>query len=129
MWACNSTDQFMEDKSNSLTEHYGALSDDELKHLAITGGFTTIALELLERELQRRGINDVDEYHLQYADHDYLEKAPKKLSIVSENHAIRLLRSCAAFLANALVAFIRVGFLKSLCSLLVKLFTHSTASI
>jgi len=48
---------------------------------------------------------------------------------VSANPVIRILRGCAAFLANALAALIGVGILKSLSSMLVKLFTHSRASI
>src|SRR5713101_275074 len=46
-----------------------------------------------------------------------------------KNSTTRILRGCAAFLANVLAALIGVGMLKSLSSLLVKLFTHSRASI
>jgi hypothetical protein len=43
--------------------------------------------------------------------------------------AIRILRGCAGLVANTLAAVIGVGILKSLSSPLVKLFTHSRASI
>ena len=45
------------------------------------------------------------------------------------NFAIRILRSCGGLLANILGAVVGVGILKTLSSPLVKLFTHSRASI
>jgi hypothetical protein len=62
-------------------------------------------------------------------DQDHLEKNPKTLFVSPVNSAARILRGCAAFLANALAALVGVGLLKSLSSLLVKLLTHSRASI
>src|SRR5690349_9033585 len=43
--------------------------------------------------------------------------------------AIRILRGCAGLVANTLAAVVGVGILKTLSSPLVKLFTHSRASI
>jgi hypothetical protein len=48
---------------------------------------------------------------------------------VSAPSAIRILRGSGGFLANTVGAIIGVGMLKTLCSTLVKLFTHSRASI
>jgi hypothetical protein len=120
----------MESNSNSLREHYSSLTDDELKYIAITGGLTTAAREVLEQELHHRGISDVNEYeeHLQHAEQKRLEKKDKDRK-THANSATRILRGCAAFAANFLAAITGVGLLKNLSSLLVKLFTHSTASI
>src|SRR5260370_10262555 len=60
---------------NSLRQRYLDLSDDERQHIAITGGLTDQARELLEQELRRRGIDDVSEYreHLRRVDPNYLK--------------------------------------------------------
>ncbi|HXC48622.1 MAG TPA: hypothetical protein VNU20_10030 [Candidatus Sulfotelmatobacter sp.] len=66
----------MAEEINSFRERYSVLSDDELQNLAITGGLTDQARELLEQELRRRGIEDVSEYreHLERFDREHLEK-------------------------------------------------------
>jgi hypothetical protein len=72
----------MADEINALRERYSVLSDDELHNLAITGGLTDQARELLEQELRRRGIEDVGEYreHLQRVDRERLEKKQQALA-------------------------------------------------
>jgi hypothetical protein len=72
----------MADEINALRERYSVLSDDELQNLAITGGLTDHARELLEQELRRRGIEDVGEYreHLQRVDRERLEKKQQALA-------------------------------------------------
>jgi hypothetical protein len=47
---------------SSLRQRYLDLSDDELRYIAVTGGLTDQARELLEQELRRRGIGDVSDY-------------------------------------------------------------------
>jgi len=71
----------MADQISSLRQRFTALSDDELQNIAITGGLTDQASELLEQELRRRGIDDVGEYkeHLQRVDQERLEKKQKAL--------------------------------------------------
>jgi hypothetical protein len=49
----------MADQISSLRQRFTALNDDELQNIAITGGLTDQASELLEQELRRRGIDDV----------------------------------------------------------------------
>jgi hypothetical protein len=62
---------------NALRERYSSLTDDELKHLAITGGLTDQARELLQQELRRRGIEDVAEYK-SYLDREDRKRLNKK---------------------------------------------------
>jgi hypothetical protein len=71
----------MADEINTLRERYSVLSNDELQNLAITGGLTDQARELLEQELRRRGIEDVSEYreHLERFDREHLEKKRQAL--------------------------------------------------
>jgi len=71
----------MAEEINSFRERYSVLSDDELQNLAITGGLTDQARELLEQELRRRGIEDVSEYreHLERFDREHLEKKRQAL--------------------------------------------------
>jgi hypothetical protein len=71
----------MADEINTLRERYSVLSNDELQNLAITGGLTDQARELLDQELRRRGIEDVSEYreHLERFDREYLEKKRQAL--------------------------------------------------
>ena len=71
----------MADEINTLRERYSVLSNDELQNLAITGGLTDQARELLDQELRRRGIEDVSEYreHLQRVDREYVEKKQQAL--------------------------------------------------
>jgi hypothetical protein len=47
----------MTERTNSLTERYVALIDDELQNIAIKGGLTE-----LDQGLRRRGIVDVGKY-------------------------------------------------------------------
>jgi len=71
----------MADQIDSLRQRYSALGDDELRNLAISGGLTEQARELLDQELRRRGIEDVGEYkeHLQRVDRDRMEKRQQAL--------------------------------------------------
>ena len=66
---------------SSLRQRYLDLSDDELRHIAVTGGLTDQAWELLEQELRRRGIGDVSEYreHLRRVDQESLGKRQQAL--------------------------------------------------
>jgi len=80
----------MADEINTLRERYSVLSDDELQNLAITGGLTDRARELLDQELRRRGIEDVSEYreHLQRVDREHVEK--KQQALQRKENYIRL---------------------------------------
>jgi hypothetical protein len=80
----------MADQISSLRQRFTALSDDELQNIAITGGLTDQANELLEQELRRRGIDDVGEYkeQLQRVDQERLEKKQKALQ--QKEKSIRL---------------------------------------
>jgi hypothetical protein len=80
----------MADEINTLRERYSVLSDDELQNLAITGGLTDQARELLDQELRRRGIEDVSEYreHLQRVDRERVEK--KQQALQRKENYIRL---------------------------------------
>jgi hypothetical protein len=75
---------------NSLRQRYLNLSDDELQPIAVTGGLTDQARELLEHELRRRGIEDVSEYreHLRRVDQEQLEK--KQQALQRKEKSIRL---------------------------------------
>jgi hypothetical protein len=75
---------------NSLRQRYLDLSDDELQHIAITGGLTDQARELLEHELRRRGIEDVSEYreHLRRVDQERLKN--KQQALQRKEKSIRL---------------------------------------
>jgi hypothetical protein len=66
---------------NSLRQRYLDLSDDELRHIVISGGLTDQARELLGQELRRRGIDNVSEYreHLRRVDQALLEKRQQAL--------------------------------------------------
>jgi hypothetical protein len=74
-------EQLMTEQTNSLRERYSALSNDELQNVAIEGGLTDEARELLKQELRRRGIDDVGEYeeYLQRADQERLGKRQQAL--------------------------------------------------
>jgi hypothetical protein len=80
------------EQRNALRERYSALGDDELQNIAVTGGLTDEARELLEQELRRRGIQDVSEYkeHLQRVDQERLEK--KQETLQRKEKSIRLYR-------------------------------------
>jgi hypothetical protein len=80
----------MTERTNSLRERYSALSDDELQNIAVEGGLSAEARELLDQELRRRGINDLGEYkeHLQRVDQERLEK--KQLALQRKEKSIRL---------------------------------------
>jgi len=71
----------MTDLVDSLRRRYSILSNDELQNVAVTGGLSDQARELLSLELQRRGMKDVNEYrgHLQRVEHDHLRKKQKAL--------------------------------------------------
>ena len=82
----------MTERTNSLRERYGALTDDELQNVAIEGGLTDDARELLDQELRRRGIADVGEYkqYLQRVDqkrltekHQALQRKEKSIRLYS----------------------------------------------
>ena len=79
----------MAEELNALRERYSVLSDDELQNLAVTGGLTDRARELLEQELRRRGIGDVSEYreHLERVDREHLEK--KRQAMERKEKSIR----------------------------------------
>jgi hypothetical protein len=68
-------------ETSSLRQRYLDLSDDELRYIAVTGGLTDQAWELLEQELRRRGIGDVSEYreHLRRVDQESREKRQQAL--------------------------------------------------
>ena len=80
----------MTERIHSLRERYSALSDDELQSVAIDGGLTDDARELLDQELRRRGINDVTEYkeYLQCMDQERLRK--KQQALQRREKSIRL---------------------------------------
>jgi hypothetical protein len=98
---------------NSLRQRYLDLSDDELRHIAVTGGLTDQARELLEQELRRRGIDDVSEYreHLRRVDQELLEKRQQALQ--RKEKSIRLYSrmgyglSLASILAGLFVLFVQ----------------------
>jgi hypothetical protein len=71
----------MANDTNALREHYSTLSDDALQNIAIEGGLTDQARELLSQELGRRGIQDVSGYqeHLDRFDQDAREKKQRAL--------------------------------------------------
>jgi hypothetical protein len=93
---------------SSLRQRYLDLSDDELRYIAVTGGLTDQARELLEQELRRRGIGDVSEYreHLRRVDQESLEKRQQALQ--RKETSIRL--------------YSRVGYCLSLFAILAGLF-------
>jgi hypothetical protein len=93
---------------SSLRQRYLDLSDDELQHIAVTGGLTDQARELLEQELRRRGIGDVSEYreHLRRVDQESLEKRQQALQ--RKETSIR--------------PYSRVGYVLSLFAILAGLF-------
>jgi hypothetical protein len=80
----------MTERTNSLREHYGALTDDELQNVAIEGGLTDDARALLDQELRRRGIADVGEYkqYLERVDQERLRE--KHQALQRKEKSIRL---------------------------------------
>jgi hypothetical protein len=100
--------RFMADQIDALRQRYASLSDDELQNIAITGGLTDEARELLGQELRRRGIEDVNEYkeHLQRVDRERLEK--KQEALQRKEKSIRL--------------YSRIGYSVSLAGILAGLF-------
>ena len=79
-----------EQRTSSLRARYSALSDDELQNVAVEGGLSDEARELLDQELRRRGIDDVGEYkeYLQRVDQERLKK--KQLALQRKEESIRL---------------------------------------
>lgn len=80
----------MTDRYNSLRERYSTISHDELRNIAVSGGLTDEASELLRQELRRRGINDLGEYkeHLRRVDQEHLAK--KQQALERKERSIRL---------------------------------------
>ena len=122
----------MNASGNSLSDHYSALSNEELKQIAITGGLTSAAQEALEQELDRRGITHghLNEYWEEVRDSNRARVEKTKTFVTASANSVKpIVLGCAAFVGNFLAALSGVGQLKNLTSLLVKLFTHSRASI
>ena len=71
----------MTDQIDSLRSRYSTLSNDELQNVALTGGLSDEARELLSLELHRRGIEDVNEYreYLRRTEQDDLRRKQKAL--------------------------------------------------
>jgi len=69
------------DQIDSLRSRYSTLSNDELQNVALTGGLSDEARELLSLELHRRGIEDVNEYreYLRRTEQDDLRRKQKAL--------------------------------------------------
>ncbi len=80
----------MTDQIDALRSRYSTLSNDELQNVAVTGGLSDEAGELLSLELHRRGIEDVREYreHLRRSEQEQLRKKQKVLE--SREKSIRL---------------------------------------
>jgi hypothetical protein len=78
------------DQIDALRSRYSTLSNDELQNVAVTGGLSDEARELLSLELHRRGIEDVGEYreHLRRTEQEQLRKKQKVLE--SSEKSIRL---------------------------------------
>lgn len=99
----------MTERINSLTDRYTALTDDELQNVAIEGGLTDDARELLDQELRRRGIADVGEYkqYLQRVDqerltekHQALQRKEKSIRLYSRmGYAISIFGTLAGLFA------------------------------
>jgi hypothetical protein len=103
----------MTDQVDSLRRRYSVLSNDELQNIAVTGGLSDQAREVLSLELQRRGIEDVNEYreHLRSAEQDYVQKKQKALE--RREKSIRLYGyigyslSCVGVLAGLFVLYVQ----------------------
>jgi hypothetical protein len=78
------------DPIDALRSRYSRLSNDELQNVAVTGGLSDEAGELLRLELHRRRIEDVSEYreHLRRTEQDHFRKKQKVLE--SREKSIRL---------------------------------------
>jgi hypothetical protein len=100
----------MADQIDALRQRYASLSDDELQNIAIAGGLTDEARELLGQELRRRSIEDVSEYkaHLQRVDRERLEK--KQEALQRKEKSIRL--------------YSRIGYSVSIAGILAGLFVR-----
>lgn len=103
----------MSDQIDTLRKRYAALSDDELQNIAVAGGLTDEAGELLGQELRRRGIEDVSGYkeHLQRVDQERVEK--KQQALQRKEKSIRLYSrigsgvSFAGILAGLFVLYVQ----------------------
>jgi hypothetical protein len=80
----------MTEWAHSLTERYVALTDDELQNVAIEGGLTDDARELLDQELRRRGIADVGEYKQYLQGVDQKRLTEKHQALQRKEKSIRL---------------------------------------
>ena len=67
-----------------------ALTDDELQNVAIEGGLTGDARELLDQELRRRGIADVGEYKQYFQGVDQKRLTEKRQALQRKEKSIRL---------------------------------------
>jgi hypothetical protein len=82
----------MTERTNSLRERYGALTDDELQNVAIEGGLGDDARDLLDQELRRRGISDLGEYR-QFLQRMEQERLTEKYQVLQRKEkTIRLYR-------------------------------------
>ena len=103
----------MTDPIDSLRRRYSVLSNDELQNVAVTGGLSVEARELLNLELQRRGIEDVSEYRedQRRAEQDYLRK--KQEALERREQSIRLYGyigyslACVGVLAGFFVRYVQ----------------------
>ncbi len=75
---------------NALRERYSALQDDELQNLAVGGGLTDQARELLDQELRRRGILDVSGFKEHLDRYDQHVRDKKQQALQRREKRIRL---------------------------------------
>ena len=80
----------MTERTSSLTERYVALTDEELQSIAIEGGLTDDARELLDQELRRRGIVDVGKYKQYLQGVDQKRLTAKRQALQRKEKSIRL---------------------------------------
>lgn len=80
----------MTERTSSLTERYVALADEELQNIAIEGGLSDDARELLDQELRRRGIVDVGEYKQYLQGVDQKRLTEKHQALQRKEKSIRL---------------------------------------
>lgn len=61
----------------TLRARYSSIPDDELRHIATTAELTPYAHQILQEELARRGIQDLNEYKEQM-DHEAAERVRQR---------------------------------------------------
>jgi len=78
----------MDERLNDLGKRYASASDEELRYIAVTGDLAFDAKPILEKELARRGIRDLEDYKQQLDRDEALRREDLKRRLAEKERVI-----------------------------------------